>query len=169
MASIHTSVIPASLYGIAAVCAVVRDSAGYRPSVALAVERTLTAHAATDDAISQSEMSADLTLGRLALSPFALRSGDLELRPSATFEVGWIEASGRGAGLAQPGQDKGWWVAGGALAQGLLHVGTWEVEVGVGGQVPLTRYTFSFRTQTEVYRMRAVGFLGTVSIRVGLL
>ena len=169
-ASIHTSVMPAALYGLGAVCDVAREATAWRPSLGLAAERTLTAHAPTDDAISQSEMAADLTLGRLFISPFSVRAGKLDLRPAATFEIGWLEASGRGTGLARAGQDAGLWMAAGALGQAVLRVsGNWGVTLGLGGQVPLTRYTFSYRENSEAYRMRAVGVLGTVSIWIGLL
>jgi hypothetical protein len=170
MGSLHTSVIPAFLYGFAVVCEATRDAAGWRPSIGLALERTLTASAPTNSAVESSEMAADLTLGRLFVAPVSLRSGNFEFRPAATFEIGRIAASGSGTGLRGPGEDAGFWAAGGALGQGVLHgTGNWAVELAAGGQIPLTRYTFRFKENVQAYQMGPIGFLGTVSLLIGLL
>jgi hypothetical protein len=170
MGSIHTSVMPASLYGVALVCEATREAAGWRPSIGLALERTLTATARTDSAVPGSDMAADLTLGRLFVAPVSLRSGSFELRPAATFEIGRLAASGSGTGLRSGGDDVGVWVAGGALAQVVLHAaGDWGLELAAGGQIPLTRYTFRFKENVEAYHMGAIGFLGTASLLIGLM
>jgi hypothetical protein len=167
--SARTGVLPATpLFGIALSCEAVRD-AGVRPSVGLAAEQTLTANASTDEAVPASEMSARLTLGRLSVSPISSRTGRLELRPSATLEVGRITASGSGPGLGQPGDNQGVWATAGVLGRAAFDLGkNLRLELGLGGNVPLKRYTFEFRQGVEAYRMAAIGFFGAASFSVGL-
>ena len=94
---------------------------------------------------------------------------DADLRPSASGDIGRVAASGDGPGLAHGGENQDIWIAVGALARGALRVaGPVAVELGLGAQVPVARYTFEFKQNVEAYPMARVGFFGTASLWVGL-
>jgi hypothetical protein len=155
---VRSNVVPIPLYGVGLGAELAHEgSSAWRPAVALAAAATLEAIADTGSALSRTELTAQLFFGQVAVSPLALRTGAVELRPYAAFELGVLTASGQGEGLTFPRQSRELWVAAALLAQGDVILGeSWRIGAYAGAQLHPVRYLFQM-TPVDVYRTSFVG------------
>jgi len=161
----RTNVLPVPLYGIGMGVEVAREGTTvWRPSFGFASAATFRATANTDNIVANTELTGQLFFGQFIASPLALRTGVLEVRPYAAFELGVLSASGSGTGFIVERQSNELWVAIALLAQANLELGShWKVGAHVGADIHPIRYNFQI-TPFDVYLSGIVGLSVGASI-----